>query len=128
MDVARRAFDEVARIEPQLAPLWYMCRCAAPPVPADDQVDDAFDDDPYEVDELSRDKPDDGWCAEDYFFQKIKPKLERLVGWQRREDPPELQGSDAYDAVYSALFYHALHRPCVCCRGFARRPLRVGGR
>jgi hypothetical protein len=123
MEIARRAFDEYARVEPRLTGLWYVCRRAAPPVPAND-VDDAFDVDPFEADGIVSDSPDDGWCAEDYFFENVKPELLRLIGWYRLEEPPELRQSRAYDAVYSALFYHALHRPCACCRerGEGRHP------
>jgi hypothetical protein len=125
MEVARRTFDEYARIEPRLTALWQLCRRAAPPIPAND-VDDVFDVDAFDADVIADDKPDDGWCAEDYFFRNIKPGLARLVGWHRVEEPPELRQSRAYDAVYSALFYHALHRPCACCCGRgARQRLRA---
>jgi hypothetical protein len=127
LEEARLTFEQYVRIEPRLTALWQMSRRAAPPVPANDHVDDVFDVDVFDVDVLSVEKADDGWCAEDYFFQNVKPMLLSLVGWNRREDPAELRGSDAYDAVYSALFYHALHRPCACCRE-RRRPLRVGDR
>ena len=103
-ELAQRSFDELARIEPRLAPLWKLCRVAAPhrPDPVDDDDGDG-DDEPH-------------WCAEDHFLQHIKPKLVALVGWDREEDPPELQQREAYEAAYAALFFHALPRPCACCR------------
>lgn len=117
MEEARLRFDEHARIEPRLIELWHLCRRAAPPMPANDEDDDAFDVDLYDVDHLSADKPDDGWCAEDWFHRNVKPRFLPLVGWFRLEDPPALKGSNAYDEVYSALFCHALSRTCACCRG-----------
>jgi hypothetical protein len=110
LDAARRRFDELARLEPKIAPLWAACVQIAPPVT--DELDDAFDVDAF-IDDVD---PDDGWCAEDQFFRTIKPLIGSFIGWHRTEDPPELQTSEAYDAVYSALFHHALPRPCACCR------------
>ena len=102
-ELAQRRFDELARIEPRLGPLWQLCRRVAPPVAI--EVED-FEDEPLT----------DGWCAEDHFLRHIKPKLVALVGWDRQDDPAELRGRDAYDAAYAALFFHALPRPCACCR------------
>lgn len=119
LDIARRTFDAYARLDPRLMPLWNLCRRAAPPVPANDEDIDPFDVDVFTIDILAAGKPHDGWCAEDFFFQNVKQKLETLVGMHRQEDPPELRQERAYHEVYSALFYHALHRPCACCRGRA---------
>ena len=107
-ELARLTFAEYVRLEPRLMRLWQMCQRVAPPVRTYD--DDDGDDDLDETD------PADGWCAEDYFFQEVKPQLLRLVGWDRTDGPPELRTPDAYNAVYAVLFYHALHRPCGCCR------------
>lgn len=109
-EAARSRFDELASIEPRLAVLWRMCAdVTGPELPDDEPVDQ------LELDPIAE-RPEDGWCAEDHFLRNIKPYLLPLVGWQRREDPPELQASDAYDDAYSALFHHALPRPCTCCR------------
>lgn len=106
---ARLRFDEFARLEPRLTALWTACTDVARPEPED--LDDPFDVDPYAEDQLA-----DDWCTEDHFFRFIKPHLLPLIGWQRRGDPAELQTSEAYDAVYTALFHFALHRTCECCR------------
>lgn len=115
IEVARRAFDIYARLDPRLNSLWSICQCAAPPERAIGEVDDVFDVDPFERDPLAMDKPDDGWCAEDFFGEKVKPALNALVGSLRREDPADLQTEDAFHEVYSLLFNHALRRPCACC-------------
>jgi hypothetical protein len=110
LDAARRRFDELARLEPRLAPLWGACEQIAH---VEDEIEDPFDVDSFEVDELLA--SEDGWCAEDQFFRTIKPQIGALVGFHREEDPAELQTPEAYDAVYSALFHHALIRQCACC-------------
>jgi hypothetical protein len=106
---ARHRFEAYARVDPRLADLWMLCETAAPNssnVSAGDQDDEGT--------ELDCD--DGGWCAEDYFLQTVKPRLRSLVGWDRLDGEPSLRTAEAYDIVYSALFYHALARPCVCCR------------
>ena len=115
LDAARRAFDEYAAAEPRLTTLWDMCRRAAPPAHANDGVDDAYDVDVFDVDDVSTAKPDDGWCAEDLFFEHVKSRLMLLVGVYRPSGPDELRTTRAYDTVYAALLDWALHRPCACC-------------
>lgn len=100
-EMAQRRFEELARLEPRLMPLWQQCACVVPPVLELDDVDD---------------EPIDDWCAEDHFLRHIKPRLVALVGWDRVEEPAELRGREAYDAAYAALFSFALNRPCTCCR------------
>jgi hypothetical protein len=115
---ARQAFEPFARLEPKLWTLWDICRCAAPPprraAPLDD-ADDAYDVDPFEIDVLADDEPDDGWCAEDCFLHDVKSRLLALVGAHRTRGPHELQTSEAYDTVYDILLHGALARPCGCC-------------
>ena len=111
---ARRAFDEYTRLEPELAPLWDLCQSAAPPVRANESDDDVYD--PFDVDVIATDKPDDGWCAEDFFGEQVKSKLLLLAGVYRTRDPEALRTSDAYDAIYDLLVNWALDRPCACCR------------
>jgi len=114
-DDARQAFDVFARLEPQLETLWDRCGRAAPPAPRVEPMEDAYDADPYEVDALAADRPDGGWCAEDYFLHNVKSKLLALVGAYRVRGPRELQSTDAYETVYDLLINWALHRPCACC-------------
>ena len=116
-DDARRAFDAFARLEPALNSLWELCRFAAPPTRRVEPIDDAYDADPFEVDALAADSPDDGWCAEDYFLHNVKSKLLVLVGAYRVRGPAELQTTGAYEAVYDLLINWALGRPCACCAG-----------
>ncbi len=112
---ARQAFDEYAAIEPRLESLWELCRLAAPPVRATPPVDDVYDCDPFEVDVFAADKPDDGWCAEDFYHQHVKSRLLLLAGVQRPGPSHALQTSEAYDAIYDLLVNWALNRPCACC-------------
>ena len=114
IDDARQAFEPFARLEPKLWTLWDLCRSAAPPRRIE-PLDDAYDVDPFEVDVLASDKPDDGWCAEDYFLHNVKSRLLVLVGVYRTHDPEELQTSKAYETVYDILLNWALARPCACC-------------
>jgi hypothetical protein len=116
-DDARRAFDAFARLEPRLDTLWDLCRLAAPPTRRVEPIDDAYDADPFEVDALAADSPDDGWCAEDYFLHNVKSRLLVLVGAHRVRGPAELQTTEAYEAVYDLLINWALSRPCACCAG-----------
>lgn len=115
LDAARRAFDEVAEREPKLHELWSMCREAAPSL-RDDDPDDAFDVDLYDVDKTVPSDPDEGWCAEDFFFDHVKSSLMTLVGMHRPSGPEELRSNDVYETVYAALFDWALARTCACCR------------
>ena len=115
IDEAWRAFDAYARIEPRLRPLWDLCRRASPPVRKTELVDDVYDVDPFEVDVLAADKPDDGWCAEDYFLRHVKSKLSLLVGSYRPVGPREMQSTEAYETIYDLLINWALNRPCACC-------------
>lgn len=111
-DEARRAFDAYVRIEPQLAPLWDLCRRAAPPCELED---DDYETDPFEVDALASNKPADGWCAEDYFLEHVKPELLHLVGSYRLGELHELHGSGTYETLYHLLLDWALDRQCRCC-------------
>lgn len=115
IDEAWRAFDFYARMEPRLRPLWDLCQRAEPPVREAENVDDVYDADPFEIDPLAADKPDDGWCAEDFFLKHVKSRLLLLVGWHRSAGPPELRTPGAYEAIYDLLINWALHRPCACC-------------
>ena len=119
---ACRSFDEAwplfrayACIEPALQPLWELCRRAAPPVRQSEDVDDAFNLDPFEIDLAAADKADDGWCAEDFFQEHVKPKLVLLVGAHRAGEPRQLHSREAYDTIYDLLLNWALIRPCACC-------------
>lgn len=116
IDEARRAFDAYARLEPQLRLLWDLCQRASPPGRKTALVeDDVYDVDPFEADDLAADKPDDGWCAEDYFLHRVKSRLLLLVGSYRLRGPHELQSTEAYETVYDLLINWALSRPCACC-------------
>jgi len=115
IDEARRAFDEFAHIEPRLEPLWELCRRAAPPLRQGEEIDNVPAVDPFEIDPLAADEPDDGWCAEDYFLKDVKSKLLFLVGSHRPGEPHELHSRDAYETLYDALMNWALIRPCACC-------------
>jgi hypothetical protein len=115
IDEASRAFDAYARIEPRLRPLWELCRRAAPPLRDLEHGHDAYDVDPFEGDVPAADKPSDGWCAEDYFLEHVKPKLLLVVGSHRTAEPDELHGREAYDTIYDLLINWALDRPCECC-------------
>jgi hypothetical protein len=115
LDQAREAFEAYARLEPQLRMLWDLCRRAVPPAPSVEPLDDSYDVDPFEVDDLAEHGGDDGRCAEDYFLRAIKSKLMVLVGGYRVRGPRELQSTEAYDAVYDLLLNWALARRCACC-------------
>ena len=115
IDDARHAFEPFARLEPKLGALWDLCLHAAPPPRRAEPLDDAYDVDPFEVDVLAAVKPDDGWCAEDYFLHTVKSKLMALVGVHRIRGPHELQTREAYEIVYDLLLHWALARPCACC-------------
>jgi hypothetical protein len=117
VDDAWQAFNAFARLEPQLRALWRLCRRSGPPAQGVEPIDDAYDADPFEVDLLAADDPDDGWCAEDYFLHNVKSKLLALVGVHRVRGPHELQSTDAYETVYDLLINWALDRPCACCAG-----------
>jgi hypothetical protein len=121
IEEARSRFDEYVRLEPQLEVLWDLCRRASPPSYAREDVDDAVVD-PFERDELASGRPDDGWCAEDYFLFHIKSKLLALVGNLRSKGPRELQSSEAYETVYDLLINWALSRSCACCIELADEP------
>jgi hypothetical protein len=113
-EIARQVFDEYSFLDPRLRALWNLCSRATSPAPANDDNVDIGALDLFDVDAFS--SCEDSWCAEDFFFEHVKPMLVQLVGWSRMDDPPELRSQNAYDAVYSALFFHALHRGCACCR------------
>jgi hypothetical protein len=100
-------FDELLRLEPRLGALVTMCRSAAPPawVRDDDEDNDSAD--------------DGGWCVEDFFFRRVKPRLQSLVGWGREAGPPSLRGDTAYRVAYRYL-YGLLPFSCACCRELNR--------
>jgi hypothetical protein len=126
-DDARDAFDAFARLEPQLDALWDQCRCAVPPAQRAEPLDDAYDVDPFEADELAADSPDDARCAEDYFLHNVKSKLLVLVGAHRVRGPQELQTAKAYETVYDLLVNWALRCECGSCAGHAdAAPWRAG--
>ncbi len=115
IEEARRAFDEFARLEPRLDSLWDLCRRAGPPCREGEEIDDVAAVDPFEIDPLAVDEPDNDWCAEDYFLKHVKSKLLFLVGSHRPGEPHPLHSRDAYDSLYDALMNWALIRPCACC-------------
>ena len=112
---ATQAFGKYARVEPRLWSLWARCRRAAPPVREVDQVDDVYDTDPFEVDVLAADKPDDGWCAEHYFVQHVKSDLLLLVGSHRPGRLHEMHSKEAFETIYDLLLNWGLKRTCSCC-------------
>lgn len=111
LEHAHTVLDEYSRLDPEIDRLWYLCRSAAPPRRGA-HGEDAFDFDSFTADTKWS---DEGWCAEDFFFQNVKSRLMLLVGGYRRKGPPELQTQEAYETVYELLLY-ALARPCSCCR------------
>lgn len=115
IDDAWRVFDNYARTEPRLRPLWDLCRRAAPPVRLPEYVDDVYDFDPFEIDPLAADNPLAGWCAEDYFREHVKSKLLLLTGQHRPGPLHELHGREAFEEIYDLLLNWALNRPCSCC-------------
>jgi hypothetical protein len=115
LDDAWRAFELYMRIEPRLEPLWYLCRRAARPVQPTELIDDTHNVDPFEDDVLAADKFDDGWCAEDYFLEYVKPKVLLLVGSLRPGETNELHSTHAYETIYDLLINWALTRSCACC-------------
>ena len=115
MHEAWQAFDAYARIEPRLRPLWDLCLRVERPAWTRDDADDVFDEDPFELDAIADGKPDDGWCAEHFLLEHVKPKLVLLAGLHRPGDPHELHSREAYDALYDLLLNWALNRPCSCC-------------
>lgn len=126
VEEAWRAFDAYSRIEPRLRPLWDLCRRAAPPVREVEFADDVYDVDLFEVDVLAADKPDDGWCAEDYFREHVKSKLLLLVGAYRPGASHELHSADAYETIYELLINWALNRLCACCAEHGDDPSHRG--
>ena len=119
---ARDPFATYVRMEPRLEALWELCRRAAPPARGEEGDDDVFA-------ENTSERPDDGWCAEDYFHVHVKSKLLVLVGNLRPKGPQELQTCTAYDEVYDLLITWALPRSCACCAAPAGEPWRdVGDR
>jgi hypothetical protein len=78
-------------------------------------VDDAYDFDPFEADAGGTDRPDDGWCAEQFFLEHVKSRLLVLAGSYRPGPKHELHSSEAYEAIYDLLLNWALNRPCPCC-------------
>lgn len=121
LEHARREFEKYAALEPELRRLWLRCQTAGPAIAAKDDIVDAFDVDLYDCDPTTSEARANDWCAERFFLEEIKPQLVTLVGWGRLKGALELRGDDAYDVVYSALFFHALNRVCACCREPARR-------
>jgi hypothetical protein len=50
--------------------------------------------------------PDRHFCANAVWYGEpgFKRRLVALVGWRRRQGPPELQTQEAYDVAYSTLY------------------------
>jgi hypothetical protein len=104
MEDARRAFEPYAVLEPELWSLWDLCCRAAPPPRPEPPRNDGYDFfDPFEIDPLAVDKPEEGWCAEDYFRQHVKSRLVDLVGIDRRREPHHLETHESYDIVHDLL-------------------------
>lgn len=53
------------------------------------------------------------FCANRRWYRTLKPRLERLVGWHRKDNHPTLCSRQAYDLAYQAI-YEALPD----CRGY----------
>lgn len=107
---AKLTFDGFVALEPRLEELWYLCERATPPI--DDGDPDA---DPFAVDPFAATHADDGWCSEQYFFERVKSKLVVLVGTHRPGGPHPLIDVDAYEQIYDLLLNWALNRCCSCC-------------
>ena len=61
---------------------------------------------------------DDGgksFCANQIYYSRFKPQIERLVGWELTTGPAELQTCGAYNVAVDAI-YHPLPncRNCGC--------------
>jgi hypothetical protein len=108
---ARSEFDAFARLDRRLDDLWELCEGAAPPIR---ELDDGDADADADEDDLDV-RPDEGWCAEDFFLHHVKSRLMLLVGAYRPGPPHELHSTRAYDTAYDLLIHWALHRPCACC-------------
>jgi hypothetical protein len=46
------------------------------------------------------------FCANEIWYEILKPQLLRLVGWTRRPAHDVLSSSDAYDIAYNTLYRH----------------------
>lgn len=105
-------FARFAEEEPQLWALWDLCREASTPTIEASESDER---DPFSVDVFAEDKPDEGWCVEDYFHEHVKSPLQLLVGLHRPRGPEQLRTEEAFSTVYNLLLEWALRRCCACC-------------
>ncbi len=73
----RPSYDELTIYEPRLLELW-------------EQVQQVAD--------------GEGFCANEHWYQKVKPEVSRLVGWETECRHPMICGCYAYDIVYEQLY------------------------
>ena len=48
------------------------------------------------------DKPD--YCADEYWYREIKPRLLKIVGWYAETDNEILKSSESYDISYQFIY------------------------
>ena len=53
----------------------------------------------------------DSFCANRIWYQRFKPRLERLVGWRRGDGPESLKSTDAYGISSLPVALLRLKRP-----------------
>src|SRR3954468_2318403 len=99
---AHAAFEKLAAQDPRLWNLWDLAQSAAPPK-RNRSEDEECEPDPYEVDEIAEGKPDDGWCAEDFFHTCVKPALFALADSTRMGEPHILQDAKVIYELYFLL-------------------------
>ncbi len=80
------SFEDLCRIEPRLRTLAEDLRKAR-----------------AELDLEMLAEGEDCLRAQDLWFQKFKPRMLKLVGWDAVNAPQELRDSDAYEVAYRAL-------------------------
>lgn len=57
------------------------------------------------------------FCANGVWYDRFKPRMQTLVGWDRPAGPPELQSHVAYSTAYSVI-YEAIPVGCRNCGCF----------
>lgn len=59
---------------------------------------------------------DPEFCANDVWFERFKPDVVRLVGWETRSSNPILQTSEAYSLAYQTIYNElpSCGRQCGC--------------
>jgi hypothetical protein len=88
----RLTFAELARLEPALSQLLAKVRA-----------------------ERAKAKADVHYCANDNWYRFFKPRLCRLVGWERPDKHRVLSSTEAYDVAYDALYeFMPFCRACGC--------------